>query len=167
MHRFAAGRIMWCLQCQCGAATVWWMRKLREAAALWNQPLRVWQWHGDKNQDLRSTFHMSDWKRPMLDFFEVLVVSYRSFLANQLHVSAERWACALPMAKKLSMKDHVERRRTLETLTILHSVEHCHQSCFTASALSSQCVYEKSHHDLFRNVVLQAKTKQALVVTYG
>mmetsp|Transcript_12649 Transcript_12649/g.20962 ORF Transcript_12649/g.20962 Transcript_12649/m.20962 type:complete len:1546 (+) Transcript_12649:83-4720(+) len=72
-----------------------WIKELREAEKLWGRRCNVWQWHGERAVDLRSTIYRATWSGPMLELFDVVVVSYESFLLNQEEFCKENWTCVI------------------------------------------------------------------------
>lgn len=72
-----------------------WIKELRDTTALWGVHLRVWQWHGERALRLRDVAHTSQWSGPMLELFDVVVVSYDSFLLYQDEFCSESWTCVI------------------------------------------------------------------------
>jgi len=72
-----------------------WVTELQQVAALMNCPLRIWSWHGAKAQRLRSEARTSVWAGSIIELFDVVVVSYESFLANQDEFCREPWTCVI------------------------------------------------------------------------
>ncbi|CAE8693575.1 unnamed protein product [Polarella glacialis] len=85
-----------------------WQKELREASALWREPLRVWQWHGERACDLRSVAHTSQWTGPMLELFDVVVTSYESFLMNHEQFLRESWTVVI-LDEAQSIKNHASQ----------------------------------------------------------
>mmetsp|Transcript_10995 Transcript_10995/g.19584 ORF Transcript_10995/g.19584 Transcript_10995/m.19584 type:complete len:1541 (+) Transcript_10995:50-4672(+) len=82
-----------------------WQRELREASMQWREPLRVWQWHGERACELRSEVHSGQWKGPVLELYDVVVTSYESFLQNQEQFIKESWTCIV-LDEAQSIKNH-------------------------------------------------------------
>eukprot|EP00930_Biecheleria_cincta_P040131 TRINITY_DN27527_c0_g1_i1.p1 TRINITY_DN27527_c0_g1~~TRINITY_DN27527_c0_g1_i1.p1 ORF type:complete len:1470 (-),score=292.07 TRINITY_DN27527_c0_g1_i1:59-4468(-) len=82
-----------------------WQKEFQEAATLWRESMRVWQWHGERKTDLREEVHMEKWKGPLLECFDVVVTSYESFLQNQEKFIKENWTCVV-LDEAQSIKNH-------------------------------------------------------------
>ncbi|CAE7607228.1 ywqA [Symbiodinium natans] len=82
-----------------------WQRELREVSAQWQEPLRVWQWHGERACDLRYEVNTAAWKGPILELYDVVVTSYESFLQNQEMFIKESWTCIV-LDEAQSIKNH-------------------------------------------------------------
>jgi len=82
-----------------------WQKELREVSSEWREPLRVWQWHGERACDLRSEVHTFQWKGPVINLYDVVVTSYESFLANQEQFIKESWSCIV-LDEAQSIKNH-------------------------------------------------------------
>merc|ERR1740129_1029843 len=85
-----------------------WQKELREAGALWHEPIRVWQWHGERAGDLRAEVSTTGWKGPILECFDVILTSYESFLQNQDKFVNESWTCVV-LAEAQGIKNHASQ----------------------------------------------------------
>jgi len=82
-----------------------WQRELREVSAQWQEPLRVWQWHGERACDLRYEVNTAAWKGPIVELYDVVVTSYETFLLNQEMFTKESWTCVV-LDEAQSIKNH-------------------------------------------------------------
>mmetsp|Transcript_110435 Transcript_110435/g.263251 ORF Transcript_110435/g.263251 Transcript_110435/m.263251 type:complete len:1337 (+) Transcript_110435:32-4042(+) len=82
-----------------------WQRELREVSAQWQEPLRVWQWHGERACDLRYEVNTAAWKGPIVELYDVVVTSYETFLLNQEMFTRESWTCVV-LDEAQSIKNH-------------------------------------------------------------
>lgn len=82
-----------------------WVKELQVAGKLFGQPLKVWQWHGDKAIELQSVVYRSNWKGPMIELFDFVLTSYESFLLNQEQFVRENWTCVV-LDEAQSIKNH-------------------------------------------------------------
>jgi len=77
----------------------------------WQEPLRVWQWHGERACDLRYEVNTAAWKGPILELYDVVVTSYESFLQNQEMFLKESWTCVV-LDEAQTIKNHATQTAT-------------------------------------------------------
>lgn len=82
-----------------------WQNELSEAMAMWCEPLRVWQWHRERKNDLHEEVHKEGSKVGLLDCFDVVLTSYDSFLQNQDQFLKEAWTCVI-LDEAQTIKNH-------------------------------------------------------------
>lgn len=99
-----------------------WIKELRDAEQLWGERCNVWQWHGERAVELRSKIYRASWSGPMLELFDVVVVSYESFLLNQEEFCRENWTCVI-----LDEAQSIKNRRS----QIAEAIKKISQSSFS------------------------------------
>lgn len=72
-----------------------WVQELREAASLWQTPLKVWQCIAERSCDLQTPVTVGDWRGPMVELYDVVITSYETALANQDQFCAQDWTCVI------------------------------------------------------------------------
>lgn len=84
-----------------------WVKEFREVIEQWklHHVLRIWQWHGERSGELRSIAYTSQWSGPLVELYDVVIVSYESFLMHHEEFIKESWTCVV-LDEAQSIKNH-------------------------------------------------------------